>query len=694
MKRFGKDLIGKIGRGIKKPPSVIARRLLSELNAELDRWFAPKRANLRVEQLLNRTNAQSIDMLWSRLANRPFPVINCASKLVDFDAICPDARIKLLDLAQAVIERRIDLLGSGQLTLPTPIDWQKDYKIGFRWTPAYFRDIEYNNPERPSDVKMAWELSRLQWAIPLGQAWLLTGDERYPMAAKTLLDEWIDANPYAGSVNWSCTMEVALRIFTWTWFFHVFQNACSWSDEAFRIKFLTALLLHAEFTERHIESSDINGNHFTADAAGLVIAGLFFGEGKDAERWASIGWDELERELPLQVPADGVDFEASTAYHRLVLELFLLPARYRQVCGKSVTPFYATRLKAMARFVAVYSCPDGTCPLWGDADDARTLPFGTQALNDHRYLIGLVGLTFRDQELMELAEGSREEAFWWFGDIAKNLNQMANKRMTSTAFINAGVYVMRLGSDHVFIDCGPIGLAGKGGHGHNDCLSFEAVLDGVPLVTDCGAYLYTASYTERNAFRSTAYHNTPQVDGQEINRFIRPDYLWNLHYDAKPEVISWQIEQDLDIFTGSHQGYDRIKNSLRPVRSFVMDYKTHALTIIDDFIGDGEYVLRIPLHLAPGALVKERTQGMLEIKQNNRTFHLVWSSTSDWLLSIESARVSPSYGKVVPSACLVWTRALAHPMPLKVMLMPEEADAEAVAERVNMAQQKTEHNSL
>ena len=33
--------------------------------------------------------------------------------------------------------------------------------------------------------------------------------------------------------------------------------------------------------------------------------------------------------------------------------------------------------------------------------------------------------------------------------------------------------------DHVLIDAGPVGMAGRGGHGHNDCLAFDAMLDGV-----------------------------------------------------------------------------------------------------------------------------------------------------------------------------------------------------------------------
>ena len=243
------------------------------------------------------------------------------------------------------------------------------------------RDIVYVNPHDTSDVKVPWELSRLQWLMPAGQAYLLDGDERYAEAVRAVLEDWIDANPCAGTVNWSCTMEAALRILSWTWFFHVFHGSRAWADPAFRERFLCALYLHGDFTERHLEHSDVNGNHCTADAAGLVFAGLFFGPGKDPERWLARGWSLLQEELPRQVSPDGVDFEASVAYHRLVAELFLLPALYRRACGLDVPAEYRERLVAMARFTAAYSRPDGGTPLWGDADDARALPLGSQALH-------------------------------------------------------------------------------------------------------------------------------------------------------------------------------------------------------------------------------------------------------------------------------------------------------------------------
>ena len=119
-----------------------------------------------------------------------------------------------------------------------------------------------------------------------------------------------------------------------------------------------------------------------------------------------------------QVHPDGVDFEASVAYHRLVLELFLLPALYRRVRGLHVPEAYRERLVAMGRFAAAYSRPEGSVPLWGDADDARALPLGGQALNDHRYLLDLVGSAWGVPELRDGSAADRSEVFWLLGPAA------------------------------------------------------------------------------------------------------------------------------------------------------------------------------------------------------------------------------------------------------------------------------------
>jgi uncharacterized heparinase superfamily protein len=638
---------------------VIARRVVYEAQVQAERYVAPWRARrFDARRLLRACGERDVPSLWRRLAERPYPAHTGPVDAAEHGRLCPGEAERTREAAADALAHRVRLLGADTVELGPRIDWLRDFRSGVSWPRRYMRDIAYVNPHDASDVKVPWELSRLQWLMPAGQAYLLSGEERYAEAVRAVLDDWIDQNPCAGTVNWSCTMEAALRILSWTWFFRVFQASRAWADPAFRERFLCALYLHGDFTQRHLEHSDVNGNHCTADAAGLVFAGLFFGPGRDPGRWLARGWSLLCEELPRQVTPDGVDFEASVAYHRLVAELFLLPALYRRGCGLEVPVEYMERLVAMARFTAAYTRPDGGTPLWGDADDARALPLGSQALTDHRYLPGLVGAAFDVPELRDASAGSRSEAFWLLGPAAADtLPEAATppRPPRSRAFPDGGFYVLRNELDHVFVDCGPVGLAGRGGHGHNDCLSFEAALDGVPLVTDCGAFVYTASFAERNRFRSTAFHNTPGVDGAEMNR-LQPDLLWSLEYDARPVVRRFETSTQADVFCGAHAGYERLPSPVTPVRTIVLDHRSHALTIADAFEGAGHHRIEIPLHLAPEVTASEAGAGRLVLRRGTRVFALTWEPAGPWSLTIGEGRVSPSYGVAVATVRLVFSR--------------------------------------
>jgi uncharacterized heparinase superfamily protein len=588
--------------------------------------------------------------------------------------LCPGDEGRILAAAEEALAHRVRLLGPETVDLGPRIDWLRDFRSGVSWPRRYMRDVAYVNPHDASDVKVPWELSRLQWLMPAGQAYLLTGDERYAQAVRDVLDGWIEANPCSLTVNWSSTMEAALRILSWTWFFRVFHGSRAWSDAAFRERFLCALYLHGDFTNRHFEISDVNGNHCTADGAGLLFAGLFFGQGRDPRRWQARAWSILCDEVPRQVYPDGVDFEASIPYHRLVAELFLLSALYRDALGLDVPELYRERVKAMARFALAYCRPDGSVPLWGDADDARALPLGGQDLNDHRYLAGLVGASWNVASLKEAFGGDPSEVFWTLGPTAvESLPRDGRpaKSPPSQSFPDGGFFVMRNAVDHVFIDCGRIGLADRGGHGHNDCLSFEAALEGAHLVSDCGAFVYTRSFEERNRFRSTAFHNTPQVDGEEINRF-KPSLLWDLEYDARPDVRRFETGPEEDRFQGAHAGYRRLAAPVTPVRTIVLDHRRHALTIADTFEGAGRHRFEIPLHLAPGVSVCEEGAGRLALRSGQGAFRLDWGPPGPWSLTVGEGRVSPSYGVAVPVVRLAFTREGALHPGLTIRIAPAD----------------------
>jgi uncharacterized heparinase superfamily protein len=670
-KNLGKLLL----RAARKPPRYLLARVAQEARTAAERYRGPRRARrITATSLARQVGYESAADWWQALAARPYLTRTPASAAV-VRRICPAQEQRILESAARAFRHEVDLLGSGPVELGARIDWLRDYKSGFRWPLAYHKTIDYSNPGRPSDVKFAWELSRMQWMIPLGQAYVLTADELYASATRELISDWIRSNPYAGSVNWSCTMEVALRIVAWTWFFHIFSHTTAWQDDDFRELFLTSLYLHADFTSRHLEKSDVNGNHYTADAAGLVFAGLFFGEASFAQRWLKLGWDILRDELPRQVYPDGVDFEASIPYHRLVLELFLLPALYRIRCGLNVPGEYSDRLVRMAWFTSAYSRPDGTVPWWGDADDARTLPLGDQDINDHRYLLGVVGSEFHDADLARCFAGSKAELLWLCGDEAAAqlpAEQQSRAARESIAFPEGGFYVLRNAQDHVFVDCGPVGLAGRGGHGHNDLLSFEATLAGIHLITDCGAYLYTADYAERNRFRSTASHNTPQLADHEINRFLGPEAIWSLHDDASHAVRNMEFGPTEDVLEVQHDGFTRLSPPVIVRRTFRLNHESHRLTISDEFDGTGEHIVTIRLHLKPGINITQCNPGTLSLQAREGLFSLRWKSFADWEFNVEPARVSPSYGAVRPTLRLVWRRS-GELRPLEIIIQPTKA---------------------
>jgi uncharacterized heparinase superfamily protein len=647
--------LARVQRAARKPPSFLLRRGAAELRAQADRFVAPRRGRtLDAKRLAERLGFTDIEQAWETLAGRPYATFTGPIPGVAYESACPGDLERIVRAAENAAARRVTVFGGPEARIAEARDWHVDHKTGRQWPLRYCRDIDYTNLDEPSDVKNAWEISRLQWLIAAGQAFRLTREDRFAHGVRDALDHWAAANPYAIGVNWACTMEPALRLITMTWLFHACHDSESWRDDEFRARFLTSVYLHTEFTDRYFEWSDVNGNHCTACAAGLVFGGLFFGRGEDADRWQTRGWRVLCDELPKQVFEDGVDFEASVPYHRLVTELFFLPALYRERAGHDVPQAYRERLLAMARFIVAYSRGNGSVPLWGDADDARTLPFGAQETNDHRYLAAAIQHAWGRQD-GALRPSDNTELVWLFGPDASH-RPLGTQTSASIGFPVGGFFVMRNARDHVFIDCGPVGLAGRGGHGHNDCLSFEAVLDEVHLVTDCGAYVYTASPAERNAFRSTDYHNTPRIDGEEINRFIAWNHLWNLHDDAKPVIRDWHVGPERDRFQGAHTGYQRLAHPVTPVRTITLEHSSHTLTIEDSFEGHGHHEVEIPLHLAVGVTVSRLKDDTAVLSSNGREFTLSWHSPVKWAVSLEPARVSPTYGVVMPSERLVWKR--------------------------------------
>ncbi|RPJ47878.1 MAG: hypothetical protein EHM21_07930, partial [Chloroflexi bacterium] len=62
------------------------------------------------------------------------------------------------------------------------------------------------------DIKFLWEPARFGWVFPLGRAYGLTGDEKYPAVFWRHFETFILANPPNRGPNWASAQEVALRL--------------------------------------------------------------------------------------------------------------------------------------------------------------------------------------------------------------------------------------------------------------------------------------------------------------------------------------------------------------------------------------------------------------------------------------------------------------------------------------------------
>jgi hypothetical protein len=650
----------RLRRALRRSPRYLVRRALDSALRRTRRPWARVYPRLLTERrLLRWLGAGTIDALWNDLARQPFFISGAdhGSIAARFAQEYPDSCAVIVSAADAVLRHEFDLLGSGPRPLGSPLPWHTDFKSGRKWPLEYCTDIEYNELDRPTDVKVPWELSRCQHFSRLGQAYWLTNDERYAEEFVAETSDWIAANPLSYGVNWACAMDVALRAVNWIWGFYFFAHSQACRDATFRGTFLRSLFLHGEFVVKHLEKADLNGNHYLCDGVGLVFLGSFYRRAGVARRWLVLGRAIVEHEIFEQTTPDGVDFEQATAYHRLVLEGFLTSYELLRLHGSDVAKACWDRLERMCEFVQAYTKPDGRAPLIGDADNGRVQILGTQGIADHRYLLSHGAVIFRRGDFRTAAHRCWDETFWLVGaDAPGRFRELrAQPEPGSTAFPDGGFFVLRGQATHLIVDCGDVGMRGRGGHGHNDILSFELFMNGFNVVTDCGAYLYTASREWRNQFRSTAFHNTLQVDDEELNRFIGPNALWQLQYDAKPAGAVLRLGDRVDSFSGSHTGYARLESPVSHMRECFVDKERPRALVRDKVDGAGVHALVWRFHLDPA----------VRVAVDGRDVSLSTGGRQVWLLpdemtaaafafSIEPGWVSPSYGVKVPTHVLVW----------------------------------------
>ena len=549
---------------------------------------------------------------------------------------------EVLSDAQDVLGNIFEAFGSAKIQLGNSINWQKDYRSGKEWPMKRLSAAELLDVDNPSDVKIPWEINRFHQVWWLGKAYWATHNEEYARKFGELVDDWIRKNPAGIGPNWSIAMEVAIRACNWIAGYYFFCDSTSLSPEFWQ-RFLRNLFIHGRYIEHHLEYAKRNGNHLLSDVVGLLFIGIFFRSAPFGEQWTTFSVAALQEEMETQVYADGVNYEKSTGYHRLVLELFYTATILCQHNKIPLRDAFMKRLEKMFDFTLAYTRPDGSAPVIGDADDARLFQFtALEDFNDHRHALSVGALLFNRGDFRASAGGFAQDSLWLFGGEGFERHQKLEAGPPTTAsrrFPDGGFYVMSGSDSHLFIDAGDIGMKGRGGHGHNDTFGFELWCDGNAFIVDSGTYTYSADVKLRNEFRSTAAHNILMIDGKELADFTG---LWSIRADeTQPRVIRWLAEGNRSILEAEHSAYRAMPSRIIHRRQFELVHSPLSLIITDTVKGTGSHLIESFLHFAPRVIVEiEGPQNAIARNENGR--YII--SVSAGQISLHDTSYSRSYG--------------------------------------------------
>lgn len=424
----------------------------------------------------------------------------------------------------------------------------------------------------------------------------------------SLVDRWIDENPSGCGNGWE-PYPTSLRL----------VNLVKWFASLPEVKdhWLPSLACQSDALSKSIEYH-ILGNHVFANGKALVFAGVYLA-GDYADAWLKKGLEILDSEVPEQFLPDGMHFELSPMYHATLLwDMCDLVNLAENANNPELMRRLSCWRKVIQRGLAWLECmlhPDGGIPFFNDA----TFGIAPTYENVKEYADHLsIGLPEADQ----------------FGCDQSN----------AVFHQDSGYLAISMSKgDKALIDLARVGPDYQPGHAHADTLSFELSIHGQRVFVNSGTSQY-GDGPERQRQRSTAAHNTVEIDGFDSSE------VWagfRVARRALPTVECFEQANHSVRIRASHNGYRRLKG--KNIHSREWHIKDGELLMTDAITGSyGVAVSRLYIHPDVAAccddnrvVLKLPTGELLELE----------------IKGADSVRLTPStwhpgFGQAVPNHCI------------------------------------------
>jgi uncharacterized heparinase superfamily protein len=378
-----------------------------------------------------------------------------------------------------------------------------------------------------------------------------------------VMENWVSHNPPRPSVGWE-PYPVSLRIVNWIKF-----DLHSDMPLALSAPLRNSLYQQVWWLARNLEI-EIQANHLLKNAKAVLFGGAYF-SGRVADKWLEKGKRLFLAEVRKQFLADGGHFERSAMYHVICLEDILDVISLARGSAGLLTSQEISQLGDCARKALAYlddiSRPGDVLPMFNDS---------------------VAGIA---PELSAIRAYARDVLpVSYSGELAPT---------TIVDKPQAGFFGYRHGREMLLIDAGAPGPPYQPGHSHCGLLSFELTVGGRPLIVDSGVHDYEAGAL-RHALRSTAAHNTVQIDGHE-----QSDIWGAFRMGRRARVADRAAVPDLPRhfnFTACHDGYRHLCGAPVHWRTFTCQIG-RRWRIQDRIEGSGTHRIESFLHFHPAVVL-------------------------------------------------------------------------------------------
>ncbi len=504
------------------------------------------------------------------------------------------------------------------------IDWHTDPQTGLSLPVTFGLDLDFKDPSRVGNLKNVWEKNRHHHLTILSLAYALTREERYADEVGDQLNDWINKNSFPNGVNWTSSLEIAIRLISWVWTERLLRGTKA-HEELFGTEGLlwSSIYWSQWMIASHYSHGSSANNHLIGEMAGLYIASVKWPVFNESDKWRKLAQGILAKEVTEQTFESGLNKEQAFAYHIFSLEFLLLAGIEGERFGRAFSDDYLKIVSKSIKVIADLSTCSSGIPEYGDADEGMALQL--RPLDSSRVSwIYRLGRKWLSGAFPSGEEGSMTSDLLLPG--VKDDTDMFKPLAGSVGFSDAGLYALvsnRGKPDEIFLlaDAGPHGYLSIAAHGHADALSFTLSAGGVPVIVDPGTYAYHYAPRWRSYFRSALAHNTVTVDGEDQSESGGP-FLWKSK--ANCVVHDFSKSESGATLQAEHDGYTRLESPVAHRRSITLDGQRVKIT--DEIVGEGERLVEWRLHFHPDiktdlmgkSLVASFSKGELEISLDER----------------------------------------------------------------------------